>query len=100
MLIMVKMELELMPDSDMYRFFEMVLELEFLIFLIDIVKPFKIKKQNILYTQTQIIYMVMQCLNFFQQVDSNGKIQEFDLNKYTSNSSKGCVIDVDLEYHN
>ena len=50
MLIMVKMELELMPDSDMYRFFEMVLELEFLIFLIDIVKPFKIKKQNILYT--------------------------------------------------
>ena len=39
MLIMVKMELELMPDSDMYRFFEMVRELEFLIFLIDIVKP-------------------------------------------------------------
>ena len=39
MLIMVKMELELMPDSDMYRFFEMGLELEFLIFLIDIVKP-------------------------------------------------------------
>ena len=39
MLIMVRMELELMPDSDMYRFFEMGLELEFLIFLIDIVKP-------------------------------------------------------------
>ena len=39
MLIMVKIELELMPDSDMYRFFEMGLELEFLIFLIDIVKP-------------------------------------------------------------
>ena len=23
---------------------------------------------------------------------------EFDLNKYTSNSSKGCVLKVDLEY--
>ena len=24
--------------------------------------------------------------------------KEFDLNKYTSNSSKGCVHEVDLEY--
>ena len=24
--------------------------------------------------------------------------KEFDLNKHTSNSSKGCVLDVDLEY--
>ena len=24
--------------------------------------------------------------------------KEFDLNKYTSNSSKGCVVEVDLEY--
>ena len=24
--------------------------------------------------------------------------KEFDLNKYSSNSSKGCVIKVDLEY--
>ena len=41
----------------------------------------------------------MQCLNFFQKsglewVDS----KEFDLNKYTSNSSKGCAFEVDLEY--
>ena len=42
-----------------------------------------------------IIYVVMQCLNFFQQVDSTGI--EFDLSKYTSNSSKGCVPKVDLE---
>ena len=41
----------------------------------------------------------MQCLNFFQQVDSNGRIlKEFNLNKYTRNSSKGCVLKVDLEY--
>ena len=24
--------------------------------------------------------------------------KEFDLNKYNSNSSKGCVLEVDLEY--
>ena len=30
------------------------------------------KNQNILYTYMQIIYMVTQCLNFFQHVDSNG----------------------------
>ena len=24
--------------------------------------------------------------------------KEFDLNKYTSNSSEGCVLEVDLEY--
>ena len=30
------------------------------------------KNQNILYTYTQIIYMVMQILNFFQQVNSDG----------------------------
>ena len=30
----------------------------------------------------------------FKWIDLN----EFDLNKYTSNSSKGCVLEVDLEY--
>ena len=24
--------------------------------------------------------------------------KEFDLNKYTSNNSKGCVLEVDVEY--
>ena len=48
--------------------------------------------------------MVMRCLRFFQQVHLNGKfdinnsLKQFDLNKYTSNSSKQCVIEVDLEY--
>ena len=57
------------------------------------------KNQNIIYTKTRVICMVMQCLNFFQQVDSN-KInpKEFDLNKYTRSSSKGCVLEVDLKY--
>ena len=30
------------------------------------------KNQNILCTWTRIIYIVLQCLNFFQQMDSNG----------------------------
>ena len=30
----------------------------------------------------------------FKQIDP----QEFNLNKHTSNSSKGCVLEVDLEY--
>ena len=32
--------------------------------------------------------------NGFKWIDP----KEFDLNKYTSNSSKGCVFEVDLEY--
>ena len=43
--------------------------------------------------------MVMQCLKFFQQswfkwIDN----KDFDSNKYRSNSSTGCVWEVDLEY--
>ena len=30
----------------------------------------------------------------FKRIDP----KEFNLNKYTSNSSKGCVLEVDLEY--
>ena len=47
------------------------------------------RNQNI-YSQTRIIYMAMQCLNFFKKVDSNGQI--------FGKSSKGCVLEVDLEY--
>ena len=32
--------------------------------------------------------------NGFKQIDP----KEFDFNKYTSNSSKGCVLEVDLKY--
>ena len=39
------------------------------------------------------------CLNFFQQVDSKSTDpKEFNLNKYTRNSSKGCALEVDFEY--
>ena len=43
--------------------------------------------------------MVMQCINFFQQVDSNGCIlKNLTQVNITSNSSKGCVLEVGLEY--
>ena len=59
----------------------------------------KNKNQNILYTQTRKRYMVMQCINFFQQVDSNGWIlKSLTQVNITSNSSKGCVLEVGLEY--
>ena len=56
-----------------------VRQVEFLIFLTNILKPTvsiwslitQNKNQNILYTFTQINYMVMQCLCFFQQAPSN-----------------------------
>ena len=39
----------------------------------------------------------MRCINFFQKLDSN-RSMEFDLKTYPSNSSKGWVLKVDLEY--
>ena len=42
--------------------------------------------------------MVMQCLNFFQQVDSNAKIQENLTGINILGIVKGCVFEVDLEY--
>ena len=41
----------------------------------------------------------MQCLSFFQQAASNGETTEdSELNKYTTKSSKACVMEVNLEY--
>ena len=42
--------------------------------------------------------MAVQRLNFFQQVDLNRWIPKTDSNKYNSNSSKGCFLEVDLKY--
>ena len=49
----------------------------------------------------QIIDMVMQCLNFFQQAFLPTFLpKECDLNKHTNNKSKGCLLKGDLEYPN
>ena len=39
----------------------------------------------------------MQCLNFFQQIDSNGQILK-TLTQMQQNSLKGSVLEVDFEY--
>ena len=58
----------------------------------------KQESKNIIYLDA-IVYMAMQYLNFFQQVDLKWiDPKKFNLNKYNSNSSKGCVLEVDLEY--
>ena len=56
------------------------------------------RNQTILYTQTKIIYNETM-FKFppaigFKQIDP----KEFDSNKYTSNSSRVCFLEVDLEY--
>ena len=40
----------------------------------------------------------MQWLNFLTSGLKCIDPKDFDLNKYTSNSSKGCVLRIDLEY--
>ena len=58
------------------------------------------KNQKILFAKTQIIYGFAMSKFFltsgFKWVDP----KEFYLNKFISNSSKGCVLEVHLEYRN
>ena len=59
------------------------------------------KNQNLPYTQMRKIYMTMRCLNFFQQAYSKQERidpKDSDLIKYTTNCSKGYVLEVDIEY--
>ena len=86
----------------MYIFFEKVQEVEFLIFLIDTVKPtkyFDLKQvsKRIIYLDENNLYGYTMSkflpTGEFKWID----LKEFDLNKYTSNISKRCVLDADLE---
>ena len=107
MLKMIKIKLELTPNPNMFIFFVkgarggisyisnrfIKTKNKYLNFMT------QSKNQNILYTQTQIIYMIMQCLSCvkkdeFKWIDP----KEFDLNKYTTNNSKEYALGVDLEY--
>ena len=56
------------------------------------------KNQNIIYLHANNLYGYAMSkflpTSGFKGIDP----KEFDLNKYTSDSSKGCVLEVDLEY--
>ena len=103
MLKITKTELELIPDPGIYIFFGKVQEVEFLMFLIDTVKPTKYfdpkqESKRIMYLDENNLYgytvSKFHPTSEFKCID----LKEFNLNKYTSNISKGCVVDVDLEY--
>ena len=79
---LAKIKLELFLDPDMYTFFEKetgskISEMFNRYYKVNnkYLKSYDTKQdQNMLYTYTTLIYIVMQCLNLFQQVDSNGQI--------------------------
>ena len=103
MLNMTKVELELIPDPNIYIFLEKIREVQFLIFLIANNKYLKYyhpkqESRHIIYLDANNLvgYVMSKFLptSAFKWIDP----KEFDLNKYTSNSLKGCVFEVDLEY--
>ena len=88
----------------MYKLFEKGTKGGIDMFVIDIAKP-KInvlslltqnKNQNIIYLEANNLYGYEMSkflpTSGFKWIDP----KEFDLNKYTSNSSKGCVFKVDF----
>ena len=106
MLIVTKIKLELISDPDMYIFFERLRSGVSYI-------SNRYNKANNKYSKSHdpkqksehIIYLdannLYGCPMFtflpasgFKWIDP----KEFDMNKYTSNSSKGCVLEVDHEY--
>ena len=105
---MTKSELELIPDPDMYIFFENGTRVGISYISIRYSKPNnkylksydpKQGSKHIMYLDANNLYgyaMPMQFLptSGFKWIDP----KEFELNKYTSNNSKGCVVEVDLEY--
>ena len=108
MLKMTKIKLELVTDPDMYIFFEKGTKCG-----ISYVSNRYSKANNLKYLKSydpkqeskHIIYLDANNLygyaksqlfpiSGFKWIDP----KEFNLNKYTNNSSKGCVLKVDLEY--
>ena len=104
---MVKIELELIPDPDMYIFFEKGTRSGISYISNRYSKannkylkshdPKQQSKHN-LYLDTNNLYGYAMSnllpISGFKWLDP----KEFDLNKCTSNNSKGCVLKVDLEY--
>ena len=109
MLSMTKVELELIPDPDMYIFFEKGMRGGVSYISNRFSKPNnnyikyydpKQESKHITYLETSNLYGYAMSkflpTSGFKWIDP----KEFDLNRYTSNSSKGCVQEFDLEYPN
>ena len=107
MLNMTKMELELITDPDMYILFEK--DMRGGTFYISTkyskannkyLKSYDPKQESkhIIYLDANNLYGY--AMSTFRPISGLEWIdpKEFELNKYTSNSSKGCVLEVDLEY--
>ena len=106
MLNMTKIKLELISDPDMYLFFEKGMRgrVSYIANRYsktnnNYLKSYdQSKNRNIIYFDANSLYDYTMSkflpTSGFKWIDP----KEFDLNKYTSNSSKGCVIEVDLEY--
>ena len=105
MLNMTKVELELITDSHMYIFFEKGMKGG----VSHISKRYS--KANNKYLKSydpkqeskHIVYLDANNLYGYAMFPPKSgfkwiHLKEFDLNKYTSNSSEGCVLEVDLEY--
>ena len=104
---MTKIELELITDSGMYIFFKKCLRSRISYIFNRYIKAIckylkfydpKQKSKHIIYLDANNCYGYTMCKllpkSGFKWIDS----KKFDLNKYTSNISKGCILKVDLEY--
>ena len=107
MLKMTKIKLELIPDPDMYTFFEKGtrgrtshISNRYSKANNKYLKSYDPKQESkhIIYLDVNNLYgyAISKFLptSGFKWIDP----KEFDLNKYTSNSSKGRILEVDLEY--
>ena len=104
---MTKIELEFIPDPDIYIFFPKNTRGRISYICNRYSKANnkysksynpKEESKHIIYLDANNLYVYAIPTFFptsgFKWIDPN----EFDLNKYTNNSSKGCVLEVDLEY--
>ena len=79
---------------------------EFFIFVVDTAKPTtniqnlmtQSKNQNIIYLDANNLYGYAMSKFLATSGFKWRDPKEFDRNKYTSNNSKGCAFEVDLEY--
>ena len=107
MLNMTKVVLELITDPDMYIFFEKIMKggVSYISKIYSKANNKYLKSYDLKPESKHIIYLDPNNLYGYaisKFLPTNGSKQidpkEFDSNKYTSNSSKGCDLKVDLEY--